>query len=71
MAEDIRKMTNPEGIAEFDRGYTVPDCVVLGSRLTAVLHARRSPLRQAGLQHVAGGSVCLMSARAGSASCYG
>ena len=31
MAEDIRKMTNPEGIAEFDRGYTVPDCVMLDS----------------------------------------
>lgn len=29
MAEDIRKMTNPEGIAEFDRGYTVPDCVAI------------------------------------------
>ena len=31
MAEDIRNMTNPEGIAEFDRGYSVPDCVVLDS----------------------------------------
>lgn len=31
MAEDIRKMTNPEGIAEFERGYVVPDCVVLDS----------------------------------------
>ena len=31
MAEDIRNMTNPEGIAEFDRGYEVPDCVVLDS----------------------------------------
>lgn len=31
MAEDIRNMTNPKGIAEFDRGYEVPDCVVLDS----------------------------------------
>lgn len=31
MAEDIRKMTNPEGIVEFERGYVVPDCVVLDS----------------------------------------
>jgi hypothetical protein len=31
MAEDIRNMTNPEGIAEFDRSYVVPDCVVLDS----------------------------------------
>ena len=31
MAEDIRKMMNPKGIKEFDRGYAVPDCVVLDS----------------------------------------
>ena len=31
MAEDIRNMTNPDGVAEFDRGYEVPDCVVLDS----------------------------------------
>ena len=31
MAEDIRTMTNPDGVAEFDRGYQVPDCVVLDS----------------------------------------
>ncbi len=31
MAEDIHKMTNPEGIVEFERGYVVPDCVVLDS----------------------------------------
>lgn len=31
MAEDIRKMTNPEGIVEFERGYVVPDCAVLDS----------------------------------------
>ena len=31
MAEDIHKITNPEGIVEFERGYVVPDCVVLDS----------------------------------------
>lgn len=31
MVEDIRKMTNTEGIVEFERGYVVPDCVVLDS----------------------------------------
>ena len=31
MAEDIRTMTNPKGIEEFDRTYAVPDCVVLDS----------------------------------------
>lgn len=31
MAEDIRTMTNPDGITEFERGYEVPDCVVLDS----------------------------------------
>ena len=31
MAEDIRTMTNPAGVAEFERGYEVPDCVVLDS----------------------------------------
>lgn len=29
MAEDIHKIANPEGIVEFERGYVVPDCVVL------------------------------------------
>lgn len=31
MAEDIHKIANPEGIVEFERGYVVPDCVVLDS----------------------------------------
>ena len=31
MAEDIRNMASPKGIAEFDRSYEVPDCVVLDS----------------------------------------
>ena len=31
MAEDIRNMTSPEGIQEFDRTYSTPDCVVLDS----------------------------------------
>lgn len=31
MAEDMRKVASTKGIAEFDRGYVVPDCVLLDS----------------------------------------
>ena len=31
MAEDMSKVANTEGMSEFERGYAVPDCVVLDS----------------------------------------
>ena len=31
MAEDMRKTLSTEGMSEFERGYVVPDCVVLDS----------------------------------------
>ena len=31
MAEDMRTVRSTDGIAEFDRGYEVPDCIVLDS----------------------------------------
>jgi len=31
MAEDMRNTASTEGMSEFERGYTVPDCVVLDS----------------------------------------
>ena len=48
MAEDIRTMADPDGIAEFDRGYVPPDCVVLDSaycsmgRMVAVRACKRA-----------------------------
>jgi hypothetical protein len=31
MAEDMSKALSTEGMTEFERGYAVPDCVVLDS----------------------------------------
>ena len=31
MAEDMRNVASTEGMSEFERGYAVPDCVVLDS----------------------------------------
>ena len=31
MAEDMRKVANTKGMSEFERGYAMPDCVVLDS----------------------------------------
>ncbi len=38
MAEDIRKMASTEGIAEFERGFERPDCVVLDSAYCSMGH---------------------------------
>ncbi|MBO7673975.1 MAG: hypothetical protein J6S63_03065 [Atopobiaceae bacterium] len=36
MAEDMRSMRSTAGIAEFERGYEVPDCVVLDSTYSSM-----------------------------------